>query len=154
MFRASEVFNFAIAIEKKGRTFYRAMAAAAKDDRARQLFQRLAQEEEQHVLDFARLAEGVGSYDPPESYPGEYDAYMEALVNSHVFSRDLDPEALAEEILSDKEALDLAIRFEKDSLLFFAGLRNLVSQTEVRFIDELLRQERRHLCELHSLLNA
>lgn len=154
MFRASEIFDFALAIEKNGQAFYQAMAALAKDERVKELFQRLAEEEAQHFQDFGRLKEKVTSYNPPESYPGEYEAYMKALVNSHIFSQKLDPEALAQGISSDQEALDLAIQLEKDALLFFTGLRNLVSYVEVKFVDELLAQERKHLCELHSLRHS
>ncbi|GEA15716.1 hypothetical protein E308F_19600 [Moorella sp. E308F] len=52
----------------------------------------------------------------------------------------------------DSRYFTFAIQFEKDALLFFSGLKNLVSVTETAVIDELLRQERRHLCELHSAL--
>ncbi|MEW8958984.1 hypothetical protein MHOCP_13380 [Moorella humiferrea] len=152
MFHASEVFAFARAIEQKGQAFYQAMAASARDDRARKLFQRLALEEGQHILDFEQLASKATPYDPPESYPGEYEAYMQALVDSNVFPKDLHPETLAKQITNDEEALNFAIQFEKDALLFFSGLKNLVSVTETAMIDELLRQERRHLCDLHSAL--
>lgn len=79
---------------------------------------------------------------------------MQALVDNSVFPRDLDVKALVREITTDKEALDLAIRFEKDGLLFFSGLKNLVSAVETHLLDDLLRQERRHLCELHSALQG
>ncbi|QGP93657.1 Rubrerythrin [Neomoorella glycerini] len=152
MFHASEVFEFARAIEENGRAFYQAMGTNARQPELRQLFARLSQEEEQHILDFTRLAARATPYDPPESYPGEYAEYMQALVDNSVFPRELDPETLAQQITTDQEAINLAIQFEKDSLLFFNGLKNLVSVTETAMIEELLRQERRHLCELHSVL--
>lgn len=152
MFRASEVFAFARAIEQNGRAFYQAMAAGARDNQVQQLFQRLAREEAQHILDFERLAARVAAYDPPETYPGEYAEYMQALVDNNVFPRDLDPGELTRQISNDQDALKLAMGFEKDSLLFFGGLKNLVPDAEAAQVDELLRQERRHLCELHSAL--
>ncbi|GFN23977.1 ferritin-like domain-containing protein [Thermanaeromonas sp. C210] len=152
MFRASEVFAFARAMEEKGRAFYQAMADGARDDKVRRLFERLALEEARHIRDFDELASTAAPYDPPESYPGEYEAYMQALVDSNIFPKDIQPEALAGQIGSDKEALNFAIQLEKEALLFFSGLKNLVSLTETSLIDELLRQERRHLCELHSAL--
>jgi len=154
VFHASEVFEFAQAIEANGRDFYQAMATSARQPEIQQLFARLAREEEQHILDFTQLAQRATPYDPPESYPGEYEEYMQALVDNSVFPRDLDVKALVREITTDKEALDLAIRFEKDGLLFFSGLKNLVSTVETHLLDDLLRQERRHLCELHSALQG
>lgn len=152
MFRASEVFEFARAIEQNGRDFYQAMAAGASQPGIRELFARLAREEEQHVRDFSLLAARAASYDPPESYPGEYAAYMQALVDNNVFTRDLDPINLARQIDNVKDAIKFAIGFEKDSLLFFGGLKKLVPESESALVDELLRQERRHLCELHGAL--
>lgn len=154
MFRASEVFEFARAIEQNGRDFYQAMAARARTPEIRRLFARLAQEEEQHILDFSRLAARAAPYDPPESYPGEYTAYMQALIDNNVFPRDLDPGDLARQIGNEKDAIKFAMGFEKDSLLFFSGLKNLVAESEAALVDELLRQERRHLCELHGALQG
>lgn len=151
MFRASEIIDFAIAIEKNGHSFYQTLAETVEEPKVKQVFRRLAEEEKQHIADFNRLADQVSGYDPPESYPGEYAEYMEALVNNHVFPQSLDPEAVAQSVSSPAEAIELAIRLEKDSLLFFEGLKNLLSHTEVKPIEELIRQERRHLCELYSL---
>ena len=152
MFHASEVFAFAQAIEKSGQAFYQAMAQNATQAEVQQLFARLAAEEAQHIQDFARLAAQAAPYDPPESYPGEYNDYMQALVDTSVFPQNLDAAALAKEIGSDRAALELAVRFEKDALLFFGVLKNLVSVTEADQLEELLRQERRHLQALHAAL--
>lgn len=154
MFHASEVFELARSIEVNGRDFYQALATNARQPEIRQLFAHLAREEEQHIIDFTQLAERATPYDPPETYPGEYREYMQALADNSVFPKNLDVEALAREITTDKAALELAIRFEKDSLLFFSGLKNIVSVVENRLMDDLLRQERRHLCELHSALQG
>ncbi|MDN5348171.1 MAG: hypothetical protein PWP65_1735 [Clostridia bacterium] len=152
MFRAAEIFAFALAIEKNGRDFYLAMSAAAEEEAVKKLFNRLAAEEEQHIQDFKKLGEQAAVYDPPETYPGEYEAYMQALIASSVFSKELKPEELTRAIKTDHEALNLALSLEKDAILFFSGLANLISSTEVALVQELLRQERRHLYELQGAI--
>jgi len=52
---------------------------------------------------------------------------------------------------SDKEAIQIAIGFEKDSLLFFGEIGKFVPNYDRQVIEELIRQEREHLSKLSEL---
>lgn len=147
-FRAREVVEFARQIEQRGQAFYRALAAKAANPQVKELFAALAEEEKAHEELFARMLPGLEGYQPPESYPGEYQEYVQALLEAHVFARDFLPEELAGRAAGPAAALDLAIGFEKDSLVLFYELRSLVPEQERAAVDSLIREEQKHIRQL------
>ena len=71
-FNASEIFQFAIRMEEDGEKFYRDMAVKFNDEKFKDFFIALADEEVIHKKIFEQMVSRIESYDPPESYPGEY----------------------------------------------------------------------------------
>ncbi len=76
---------------------------------------------------------------------------MKALAEEHVFTDDKASKDMLRKASSDKEALQIAIGFEKDSILFFGEMRKFVPDRDQRAIEELIRQEREHLRKLSEL---
>lgn len=148
MFRAREAIEFAMRMEKNGQAFYEAMAQASQTAPVRDLFQRLAREEKKHREEFSQMLERAGSYEAQESYPGEYEQYLRALIDTQVFGSKGQPQELAAQIGSEAEGIRLALQSEKDSILFYQSLRSLVPEGEWQFVDQLIAQERRHVCDL------
>lgn len=151
LFKPREVVEFAMNIEKNGQAFYRALAGKAGDAEAKNVFVFMADEEDAHYNIFKKLAAKMESFDPPETYPGEYEEYMRELVDNHIFTRDTDPVELAGRINNSLAAVDLALGFEKDSILFFHELKKLMPDLEQRAIDELIAEEGRHVKKLLQL---
>jgi rubrerythrin len=121
------------------------------DAKAKDLLLFLAEEEAKHVGDFERILAGLGEYHSPESYPGEYEEYLKALVENHVFHKGLNFEDLAPQMADAGKAIDMALRFEKDSILFFNEMKNFVPQGEHEAIDKLIAQEREHIKKLSQM---
>lgn len=152
MFRASELIDIAVRMEQNGRELYRAMAAAAAGAELRNLLENLALAEEQHIADFRRLGEQFEHYAAAETYPGEYDAYVNVLVNSNVFAGNLDPGKLLADCPTDGAILDLAINFEKETLLFLQTFRQVTfSPHGQEALAALTAQEQGHLVKLAAL---
>ena len=151
MFKGIEVLTFAVEIEKNGKAFYNKVAQQVEDDTAKEIFLKLATEEEKHITDFEELMAGVSDYFSPESYEGEYLAYIKTLVDNHVFIQNADIDKLMEKVTDAKSAIDLALGFEKDSVLFFNELRNLITVHEQKTIDKLIAEERKHIQTLIQL---
>jgi rubrerythrin len=93
----------------------------------------------------------VANYEPAESYPGEYFAYMHALAGDYVFTQKNKGAEIAKKIKSDKEAIDIGIGFEKDSILFYTAMKKMVPDKERKAVDELILQEQKHLRQLLEL---
>ena len=151
IFSGSEIVELGIQIEKNGRDFYDTLVRQSRNKKAKEIFKYLAGEEEKHIATFRRILDKLEKYEPPESYPGEYFAYMNALASDYVFTQKNKGEEIAKNITSDKEAVDTGIGFEKDSILFYEGMRKVVPEYDHGVIDELIAQEQNHLRQLSDL---
>lgn len=152
-FHANEIANVAIEIEKKGRTFYLNAAQAAKTLEIKELFRWLAEEESRHEEIFSSLLARLGKVEMPAwSNQEEYATYLNALIESHA----LFTGGLAEKYMADAADEDTAIRmamsFEKDTLLFFTEMKDLVPDSEKAAVQHCVDEERLHLRKLQEML--
>ncbi len=151
IFSGSEIVEIGIQIEKNGRDFYNTLAPRSKTKKAQDTFEFLAKEEEKHIAVFQGILNGVEQYLPPESYPGEYFTYMNSLAAEYVFTQKDKGVQIANSISSDKEAIDLGIGFEKDSITFYEGMKKVIPEYDLEIIDQLILQEKNHLSILTDL---
>ena len=153
-FSPSEVVQIGIEIEKNGKDFYNGAAAVSKSDKAKNIFKLLAVEEGNHIQVFQNILSTVEKYEPAEAYTEEYFAYLKALSEDHVFTKKGEGARIASGVKSDKEAIELAIGFEKDSILFYYEMKKLVLQDSHKAIDRLVAQEQEHLKRLTDFKNC
>ena len=151
IFAGSEIVEIGIQIEKNGRDFYNTLVEQSKSQKAKEIFRYLAGEEEKHIATFQGILDSVKKYEPPEAYPGEYFAYMSALAGDHVFTQKDKGTQVAEGTNNDKEAVELGIKFEKDSITFYEGMKKVVKEHDHKVIDKLIEQEQGHLKQLSDL---
>lgn len=145
IFAGSEIIEIGVQIEKNGRDFYDTLSRQTKNSKAKEMFVYLKGEEEKHVLVFQGLLDKVEKYEPPESYPGEYFAYMNSLASNYVFTQKDVGESLAKKITSDSQAIDTGISHEKDSVVFYEGMKQVVPEHDHKIIEEIIEQEEGHL---------
>jgi rubrerythrin len=151
IFSGSEILEIGIQIEKNGRDFYNTLVKQSENQRARDIFKFLAGEEEKHIEVFKKILGTVEDYEPAESYPGEYLAYMAALAGEYVFTQKEKGEETALAIKSEKEAVDTGIGFEKDSIVFYEGMKKVVPGKALGVLDALIKQEELHFRQLVEL---
>lgn len=150
----SEVIELGIQIEYNGRDFYNVLVKKTRNKEVKRVFKYLAGEEEEHIAAFRKILSSVHKYEPSASYPMEYFAYMNALAGSHVFTKKNKGEETARKVKTDKEAVELGIGFEKDSIIFYEGIKRLVLDNERKVVDTLIQQEQGHLMQLTLLRDA
>lgn len=151
VFSSSEIVEIGIQIEKNGRDFYNALAEKSKNPQAREIFKFLAGEEEKHIVVFQEILEKVEKYEPPESYPGEYFAYMKGLASEHIFTKRDQGKQQALKASDEKQAVDMGMGFEQDSIIFYEGMKKVVPEFSQKIVDELIIQEQGHLKQLGDL---
>ena len=151
-FSGSEVIEVAIQIERNGLSFYRSIAALMEQEEIKQLFNHLADEEEAHIKSFESLWEAFKDYKPDIPDEEEYYEYIRMLAGMNVFTRKEGIDEVVGSIKNEKDALEMAIRFEKDSIVFFAEIKGLVKESQRDAVDELMREERGHLRKLFRKL--
>ncbi len=60
--------------------------------------------------------------------------------------------AVAEQVTDEKEAVRMAMGFEKETLLFFHDLRDVVSEADKEVILHIIAEEKSHLQRLAGML--
>jgi len=151
IFAGSEIVEIGVQIEKNGYDFYTILTNQSKNAKAKDVFKFLAGEEEKHIVIFRGILDAVQKYEPPESYGGEYFAYMNALASEYVFTQKDMGKEIAKKIANDKEAIDLGIGFEKDSIVFYEGMKKVIPEYDLKLINQLIAQEQKHLQILTGL---
>lgn len=148
---ANEIVNIAIEIEKQGIAYYDVMARSTWHEVARDLFVHLVKMERQHLETFqAMLTEIEKQEIPPEPDP-QHVAYIQSLADSAVFTDELAASELATHLDSEIEAMDIAISAEKDSILFYYEVKDIVPQTVEPTILQILNEEKAHLSQLSEI---
>ena len=154
IFAGSEIVEIGIQIEKNGMDFYNTLVNQRKASKAKAVFEYLAKEEEKHIAVFQNLLDSVNKYDPPESFPGEYFSYMNTLASEHVFAQKGQGVNTAKNVTNDKDAIKLGIGFEKDSIVFYEGMKKVIPEDDCKVIDAIIKQEQNHLKQLIELKEA
>jgi len=150
LFSASEILQFAIRIEENGEKFYRHLSRTMKNTNVKNLLTYLADEEVKHRKIFEDMVSKIEKYEPPESYPDEYFAYLRAYVDNIIFTE----EKLEKELSKIKEvitAIEFGIRRELDSILYYQEMKNFVPEYQYNLIDEVIEEERKHFLKLSEI---
>ncbi len=150
-FSGSELINIAIGIERRGIAFYDIMTKSTDSDAARDAFRHLADMERGHIQVFQDMLSEADKYQPSETSSAEDADYLRALIDSAVFSDDMITSEMATEADSDVEAMELAISAEKDSILFYYGMRDIMPRRAQPMVNKIITEEKSHLAELSAL---
>jgi rubrerythrin len=151
IFSGSELLELAVGIEKNGAAFYQALAEKTQGKRVQAIYEHLAAEEIKHQKTFQGMLETVGSYQPLQDYAEDYRLYLKSLADSSVFTDVAQARQKAAQASSEVEALDIGIQAEKDSILFYSEMQNLVKPADQKVILDIISQERNHLNQLSQL---
>lgn len=148
IFAIHELLTFAVKIEEEGMAFYKDMAAKTKNEEAKDLYSGLVQEEADHRKTFQEMLDGASKEVGSGTYSDEYNSYMRALVESTVFKKDDKQKA---SISNDSDALEFAIEKEKDSILFYLGMKEYVPEKDRGSVDKVVEEERSHIIKLLNI---
>jgi len=148
-FNAREIFSMGVEIEANVKAFYEEAARKSAETAMRDLLRELAAWEAQHVSLFQSLMDGLPSkagaadiFDPD----GEAETYLRAMGDSHVFVRNRDVARLVAGCATPLDIIDLALSFEKDSVVFYTAMRKVVAANLGREkIDTLIDEELKHI---------
>ena len=150
-FTVQEIIEIAIEIEKNGEEFYRIMAESSNTVPLRDLFNYLSAEENKHKQKFAEILKSAGGYQISDIYYAtEYMGYMKAIADEK-FTKDVSYVDLARELASPIQAINIAIGFEKDTIIFLHEMLDMFDQYEKSAIEQLLAEERMHISKLSEL---
>jgi len=157
-FNADEVFEMAEQIERNGAKFYREAATKAPDRKIKDMFLRLAAMEDGHLRTFQQMRttlsdqdKGGTTFDPE----GEASLYLQAMADERGFEGMKGRNIKLTGKESTRELLEIAIGAEKNSILYYVGLKEMVpTETGREKVEAVIREEVGHAAELRRQLAA
>ncbi|MBI2858511.1 MAG: ferritin family protein [Chloroflexi bacterium] len=148
-FSGLEIIQVAIKIEQNGIVFYGHLAQSSKKPELRTAFEFLAGQEKLHEQVFSKMQSSAGKSYAVEQYPGEEAAYLKSLADSILFTPEKVKEMAARS--DENQALDLALGFEKDAVLFYTDMMGIVRDQDKKVVDWVLGQEKAHIKRILDL---
>lgn len=142
-FNADNILEVAQQLERNGAKFYRQAAETVSDAAHKSFLIELADMEADHEEIFGAMRaelfenEKAGTVFLPE---GDAAIYLQALADTRVFfEKEIDPQSM-------EDIYKAAITAEKDSIVFYLGLQDMVSATLGKErIDQIINEEKEHL---------
>lgn len=157
-FTAEEVLEIAERIEHNGVAFYQRAAEQAQSDDVRNLLLRLATEEAGHERAFAQMRTTLDQAEKPPfklDPSDEAAGYLQVLADLVLFPPGEDPAAVIGAPFSCRKVLLTAVQKERDSVAYYAGMRQIVPKSFGKMkVDAILREEMRHVTQLAKELAA
>ncbi len=153
-FNAASIFEIGIQIEKNGRDFYLEVSRGVSDSAVKALFGELADWESRHIEIFEKMKAELPGREKEDTIfdPGdELYGYLEAAADSHVFADSKEMTRRTSGLSSPSAALELALTFEKDSVVYYTTMKKAVAGPLGREkIDALIDEELKHIAILNK----
>ena len=142
-FTAKEIFEMAKQIERNGVAFYHKAAKSINDACEKDMLVELAKMEEDHEATFVKMEADLKEQETvPTVFDPEDEAvqYLKSLADTRVFfEKEID-------LSSMKSILKAAITAEKDSIVFYLGMKELVPEKLGKErIDGIIKEEMSHI---------
>ncbi|MBM3188879.1 MAG: hypothetical protein FJZ90_09175 [Chloroflexi bacterium] len=149
----ADVIDLAVQTELRGERFYREAIRKADSAEAKDLFTYLADEEVRHKQVFEGLGGQIVLTQTDVTSWEEAMGYIQAIVDREFFDKDAPIRAIpvAQNV---PDMVRQAIDFEKQTLLFFYGLRDLVQPANRPLIDQIMEEEKSHVRRLSAMLRT
>jgi len=156
-FNADEIFEIAERIEINGAKFY-SNTAKKFDGAVKETLEKLASMEHEHRIIFATMRSTLSNaeaedalYDPDE----DVKKYLHAIADGKVFTINDDPSTLLNGAETTYEILRMAIGLEKDSIIFYLGMKEMVPEKLGKGkIEQIIQEEKSHILILSDLLKT
>jgi len=151
-FNADDVFEMAEQMERNGGKFYRTAAENTTDPDNKGFLLSLAEMEDQHEKTFKAMRAELTGHDKASTVfdpEGEAALYLRALSDTRVFfEKEID-------VTSMRNILKSAIEAEKDSIVFYLGMKEAVPENFGKGrLDGIIKEEMGHIKVLSKKLVA
>jgi rubrerythrin len=151
-FNADDVFEMAEQLERNGAKFYQDSVARVEGKEAKQLLVKLANMELDHEKTFKQMRSDLAAAEKQSTVfdpQGEAILYLRALADTRVFfEKEIETTSL-------REILKAAIEAEKDSIVFYLGMKEMVPEKLGKDrLEQIIKEEMGHIRMLSKELVA
>lgn len=142
-FNADDVFEMAEQMERNGGKFYRTAAESVEDSTNKDFLLELAAMEDQHEKTFKAMRAEISDQEKASTVfdpEGEAALYLRALADTRVFfEKEID-------VTTMRNILKSAIEAEKDSIVFYLGMKEAVPENLGKGrLDHIIKEEMGHI---------
>ncbi len=150
LYSADELLEMALKIEEDGEKFYTFLSEKLEDDRKKELFSYLAGQEREHAETFKELSKGLVEETDP-SFWEEASKYIRSIVENKIFPS-LEEMKKKSENMTLNQLLDFAISIEKETVIFYEELYDMVREKKSKeILSKIIREEVSHVRKLSLL---
>ena len=151
-FNASEVFEMAEEMERNGAKFYKKAAENASNEQTKKMLLTMANMENKHLITFQKMREELCD---KEKEPTVFDPdnqsvlYLQAMADAHGYEGKISPTKELSGNETIKEIIEIALNAEKESVVFYFGLKSMVPVNAGRDkIEAIILEELSHITTL------
>ena len=151
-YSGQEIIELAVRIEENGHDFYTNAAEMTQGTTdTKSLFLDLAEKEVMHIAIFQKLADKFDA----ESFDFQADdasEYVNHLAETHIFGKPDSGKELAKKVKTSKEALEIAYKFENDSVAFYTALEKYARSDSKKLVRQIIGEEKEHAAEIRQFM--
>jgi rubrerythrin len=157
-FNANEIFEMAEEMERNGAKFYRKAAQNTSDKQTKQMLLDMADMEDGHLATFQEMREQLSGqekgwtvFDPDN----QSVLYLQTMADARGYEGKISPSKELTGSETPKEILETALNSEKESVVFYFGLKNLVPPKAGRDkVEAIILEELSHITTLLKKLKS
>ena len=155
-FNADEIFEMAEEIERQGARFYSEASKMAPTEEMKKFFLELTEMEAKHLKIFADMRKQLSedektttTYDPDN----EAALYLKTMADAKGWEGRISPTQKLTGKEPMKEVIEIALNAEKESVVFYYGLKSMVSKEAGRDkVEQIIMEELSHIRTLLEYL--
>lgn len=155
-FNVQQVLEMAIRIEENGAAFYRKAASIKESFTDKEFFEALARVEDRHKFSFESMQKKQSTLGKTQIDCGSAEVlslYLKAMADTHGGEGNRDSVNLLTGQESIEEIISMAIELEKESILFYIELKDiLVTPYGQEMITKIINEEKQHIAQLNKFL--
>jgi rubrerythrin len=147
----ASVVEIAKQLEEGAREFYEKLAARSEQAGMKDFFEALAKQKAIHSRNVDQVSDFVkGQEESIQGYEEKFHLYLTPSLGSWIFA-DFAKKMEGVKIEDLKSSLSLLTEFEKEALLFYYGMKEVLPQSARSVVDEMVNQRREDILALQNL---
>jgi len=156
-FTADEIYEIAEEIERNAAEFYREAAERCPNEDIKKLLLDMSETENEHLKTLQNMREklaeevGLSIFDPF----GRSAEYLQAIADARSWEGRINPMQALTGNETAKEIIEFAMESEKEMVVFYVGLKDLVYfKAGKDKVEEIIIEELNHICALLTKLKS
>ena len=156
-YTADEIYEIAEQIERNAAEFYHEAAEICPNEDIKKMLLDMSETENEHLETFQNMREklaeeaGLSIFDPF----GRSAMYLQAIADARSWEGRINPTQALAGNETAKEIIEIAVESEKEMVVFYVGLKDLVYfNAGKNKVEEIIIEELNHICALLKKLKS